>query len=73
MLASEEVPHFLSLSMLKTIVLLNRFLETVTFFFPGFKKNSNYLKYLNTINVFAVTFDQFHVSLLNKILNINYQ
>jgi len=40
MLASEEVPHFLSLSMLKTIVLLNRYLETVTLFFQDFKKTA---------------------------------
>jgi len=72
MLASEEVPHFLSLSMLKTIVLLNRYLETVTLFSRILKKQHLFEIFCNIINVFAVTFDQFHVSLLNKILNINY-
>ncbi len=63
--------------MLKTDVLLNIFVETDIFlgFIDEYKlqKNSIYLKYFfcKIINVFTLFFDQFNVSLENKIINFN--
>jgi len=58
--------------MLKTVVLLHIFVETLIHFFSGFfdewkvQKNSIYLKYKFLYNyAFTVTFDQFNVSWLN--------
>ncbi len=58
--------------MLKTIVLLNIFVETTYFFVQDtlmkVQKNNTYLKYksfCNIINVFTVTFGHFTTSLLN--------
>ncbi len=49
--------------MLKTIVLLNIFLETMTVSIEIF---------YNIINVFTVTLDQFNASMLNKSINLFY-
>ncbi len=62
--------HFLLLSVLKTVVLPNFFVETNFFQDSSINKElkSNYLIdiFCNIINVFTVTFDQLNVSLLNK-------
>ncbi len=63
--------------MLKTVVLLYIFVETVIHFFSGFfdeqkvQKNSVYLKQktCNIINIFTVIFDQFNASLKNNFLH----
>ncbi len=70
---------FLRLSMLKKVVVLNFFVETVIrFFFQDSLMNRNlkssiYLTFYNiiiNINIFSVTFDQFSPSLLGKSINI---
>ncbi len=62
---------FLLLSVLKTVVLLNIFVETDTFYFSGlfdeFSKEMDLFEIetlYNIINVLIVTFDQFIASLL---------
>ncbi len=56
--------------MLKSVVLLNIFVETTIYFFQAFLLNRKHLfereTFYNIINTFTVTFDQINASLLNK-------
>ncbi len=66
--------HYLLL-VLKTVVLLNIFVETVTLFFRVFLMNRSSKEqhlfeieiFCNNINVFTDTFDQFNASLMKKV------
>ncbi len=69
--------HFWLLSVLKTVVLHNIFVETVTLFifsglFDEWKVQKNPF-YLNMINIRTVTFDKCNVSLMNKICMHNFK
>ncbi len=65
--------HFWLLSMLKTVVLPNIFVETVIQDLQDLQKNRKFKRNLfeieifwNIINVFTVAFDQFNASLMNR-------
>ncbi len=69
--------HFWLLSMLKTVVLHNIFVETVIILFFRIlwwiESSKEHLfeieSFCNIINIFTVTFDQFNASLMNKSIN----
>ncbi len=63
--------NFLLLSMLKTVVLLNIFVEIMIHLFQDYLMNGKFKwKFCNIINVFTVTSDQFNASLVHNSINL---
>ncbi len=62
--------HFLLLSILKTVVLLNIFVKTVIFFKDSLiNRNIKIIAGILFMQVFIITFDQFNASMLDKSIN----
>ncbi len=66
--------HLLLLAMLKTVMLLNVFVEIMSFFINQdalINRKFKQKPFVHTyVNVFTVTFDQFNLSWLNKSINL---